>query len=817
MVSVNLVANTDLRTPEEFRQLVVKEQNGVVVRLGEIADVVLGAENYEEDVRFDGETAVFMGIWVLPTANSLEVVERVRAEVPDIQAQLPAGMKVGIPYDATAYIEDAIHEVLRTLTETLLIVVLVIFLFLGSVRAVIIPVVAIPISLIGAVFLMLAAGFTINLLTLLAIVLAVGLVVDDAIVMVENVERHLHAGMAPVQAALTAARELVGPIIAMTITLAAVYAPVGIQGGLTGALFREFAFTLAGAVIVSGVVALTLSPMMGASLLRTGDSERGFAGWINRRFDSVRRVYASVLTSTLRYRPVVLVLWAIVAVLTVPFYLLSQRELAPAEDQGVVFSIIQAAPNSTIDQTTLFTQQVHDVYRKIPEAKSIFQLTSPTGGFGGFVAKPWSERTKTTQQLLMEVAGPLSQIPGHPRHPADPAAAAGRRRLPRRHGHLDGRRPGAARRDRAAAGREGVRQRHVPLRRRRPEVRPAADRGRVRPRQAAVAGHRPQAGRTGSLDAARRQLRQPLQHPGPQLQGDPAGEADGAAHGGSAQRDVRRPDPDNDARAAVDVRRAEDHGAAARAEEVPAAQLRAHPGRDPAGRPARRGAVVPRDRRRARCCRRAPRSTSPANRASCARKAAASSARLLLSAVLIYLVLAAQFESFRDPFIILAGSVPLAVAGALLFSFLGFTSLNIYSQVGLITLVGLVAKNGILIVEFANHLQESGKAKLQAILEASETRLRPILMTTAATVVGHFPLVIATGPGAGARNSIGVMLVSGMIIGTLFTLFVVPSIYMLLARTRVAEPAAVEAGRSESRRRRAWRRRCRCRPPASHA
>ncbi|HYH44085.1 MAG TPA: efflux RND transporter permease subunit, partial [Thermoanaerobaculia bacterium] len=310
MVSVNLVANTDLRTAEEFRQLVVKEQNGVVVRLGEIADVVLGAENYEEDVRFNGETAVFMGIWVLPTANSLDVVERVRAEVPTIQAQLPAGMKVGIPYDATAYIEDAIHEVLRTLTETLLIVVLVIFLFLGSVRAVIIPVVAIPISLIGAVFLMLAAGFTINLLTLLAIVLAVGLVVDDAIVMVENVERHLHAGMAPIQASLTAARELVGPIIAMTITLAAVYAPVGIQGGLTGALFREFAFTLAGAVIVSGVVALTLSPMMAGRLLRTGDSERGFAGWINRRFDSVRHGYARVLTSTLQYRPVVLVLWA---------------------------------------------------------------------------------------------------------------------------------------------------------------------------------------------------------------------------------------------------------------------------------------------------------------------------------------------------------------------------------------------------------------------------------------------------------------------------------------------------------------------------
>src|ERR671913_1764449 len=296
MVSVNLVANTDLRTPEEFRDLVVKEQNGVVVRLGEVADVVLGSENYEEDVRFNGQTATFMGIWVLPTANTLDVIGRVRAEIPGIQAQLPAGMSVGIPYDSTEYIQDAINEVLRTLTETLLIVIVVIFLFLGSVRALLIPVVAIPISLVGAAFLMLAAGFTINLLTLLAIVLSVGLVVDDAIVMVENIERHLHSGKPRHRAAIDAARELVGPIIAMTITLAAVYAPLGIQGGLTGALFREFAFTLAGAVIVSGVVALTLSPMMGSRLLRAGDTERGLAGWVNRRFDAVRRGYSRVLT-----------------------------------------------------------------------------------------------------------------------------------------------------------------------------------------------------------------------------------------------------------------------------------------------------------------------------------------------------------------------------------------------------------------------------------------------------------------------------------------------------------------------------------------
>src|SRR5215468_5931666 len=347
MVSVNLVANTNLKTPEEFKQLVVKESNGVVVRLGEIADVVLGAQTYEQDVRFNGETATFMGIWVLPTANSLEVIKKVRAEIPGIRDQLPAGMKAGIPYDSTAYIQDAINEVLSTLSETLLIVIVVIFLFLGSFRSVLIPVVAIPISLVGAVFLMLVAGFTINLLTLLAIVLSVGLVVDDAIVMVENVERHLHEGKSVYRAAIDAARELVGPIISMTITLAAVYAPIGIQGGLTGALFREFAFTLAGAVIVSGVVALTLSPMMGSKLLRPGDTERGFAGWINRRFDAVREFYTRTLAGTLQHRPVVYVAWAFVLLLIVPFYLFSQRELAPSEDQSVVFGILQASPNST--------------------------------------------------------------------------------------------------------------------------------------------------------------------------------------------------------------------------------------------------------------------------------------------------------------------------------------------------------------------------------------------------------------------------------------------------------------------------------------
>jgi multidrug efflux pump len=784
MVSVNLIANTDLRTPEEFRQLVVKEQDGVMVRLGEIADVVLGAENYEEDVRFNGQTATFMGIWVLPTANSLDVIRRVREELPAIEAQLPAGMKVGIPYDSTEYIQDAIDEVLTTLTETLLIVVVVIFLFLGSLRSVLIPVVAIPISLVGAVFLMLLAGFTINLLTLLAIVLSVGLVVDDAIVMVENVERHLHAGKRPFQAAVDGARELVGPIIAMTITLAAVYAPVGIQGGLTGALFREFAFTLAGAVIVSGVVALTLSPMMAAKLLRTGHTERGFAGWINRRFEGVRRVYGSMLAGTLRYRPVVLALWALVAVLTVPFYMFSQRELAPAEDQGVIFGIVQASANSTVDQTKLFTSEVADVYRALPETASIFQITFPTGGFGGMVTKPWSERTKTAQQLLMETAGPLSKIAGVRVIPMTPPPLPGGGDFPV---------------DLVIASAAEPEQLHDFANQ---LVQKAFASGLFIFADADLKFDQPQTEVVFDRDKLRSQgvnLSQAGLDLSTLLGGDYVNRFSIQGRSYKVIPQIKRADRlTTDQLSQIYITGSDD-------KLVPLstfATLRTTTEPRELKKFQQLNAVriqgvipppVPLDAAlrflEEEAAKILPQGFN-VDYAGQSRQLRTEGSRFLatflLSAILIYLVLAAQFESFRDPFIILAGSVPLAISGALLFSFLGLTTLNIYSQVGLITLVGLVAKNGILIVQFANHLQETGADKLRAVIDASGTRLRPILMTTAATVVGHTPLILATGPGAGARNSIGIMLVSGMIIGTLFTLFIVPSIYMLVARTRAA-------------------------------
>ncbi|MGH7726281.1 MAG: efflux RND transporter permease subunit [Candidatus Eiseniibacteriota bacterium] len=791
-VTVNLVANTDLKTAEEFRQLVVKSDGNDVVRLGDIADVALGSETYDQDVRFDGQDAIFMGIWVLPGANSLEVIRRVREAMPEIQSQLPVGMKSGIPYDSTEYIEEAIVEVLKTLSETLLIVIFVIFLFLGSVRGLIIPVVAIPISLIGAVFLMAVSGFTINLLTLLAIVLSVGLVVDDAIVMVENIERHLHEGKKPLEAAFVAAHELVGPIIAMTITLAAVYTPIALQGGLTGSLFREFAFTLAGAVFISGVVALTLSPMMGSKLLRAGDTERGFAGWVNRRFEAFRNRYTKTLAGTLQYRPVMLVLWGIIVLLIVPFYMFTQRELAPTEDQSVVFGILQAAPNSTLDETKKFAVKVEEVYSSLPEKKNSFQILFPTGGFGGIVTKPWDERKRSVDQIQLEAAGKLSQIPGIRVISVVPPALPGGGTFP-----VDLVVASTAPPDQVAELASKLVQKayasgmfmfvDTDVKFDQPQTEVVFDRDRVRAQGIDMA----QAGRDlttlyGGAFVNRFSI-------------------DGRSYKVIPQvKRAERLTPEQ----LEDVRIRGANGELVPLSTFATLKTSAQPrelkrfqqlnavriqGAIPPGVPLDGALKVIEDEGR----RILPRGYS-IDYAGESRQLRTEGNNFLivflLSAILIYLVLAAQFESFSDPFVILAGSAPLALAGALFFSFMGFTTLNIYSQVGLITLVGLVSKNGILIVQFANHLQELGRGKLDAVIEASGTRLRPILMTTAATVFGHLPLVFAHGPGAGARNSIGIMLVSGMIIGTTFTLFVVPSIYMAVARTRrpVAEAVAAE-------------------------
>ena len=782
MIAVNLVANTDLKTAEEFRSLVIRQDKGAIVRLGDIADVVLGAESYDDDVRFSGQKATFMGVWPLPNANTLDVVRDVREAMPEIQSRLPAGMQAGIAYDATVYIQSAIKDVLKTLSETLLIVIIVIFLFMGSLRTVIIPVVAIPISLIGAVFLMMLAGFTINLLTLLAIVLAVGLVVDDAIVVVENVERHLQEGENPLEAAFKGARELVGPIIAMTITLAAVYTPIGIQGGLTGALFREFAFTLAGAVIVSGVVALTLSPMMSSKLLREGDAERGFAGWINRQFDRLRNFYMRVLGVTVGHRWAVIAFCSVIGVLWAPFLMFSKSELAPNEDQGFIFGIVKAPANATLDQVTLFADEINKAFHSAPEVSNTFQISSPTGGFGGLVTVPWNERERTTEQIAAELFPKTGSIAGLQVIPITPAPLPGGSNFPIELVIASTAEPrellDVANKLVAKAFESGVFMfADTDLKYDQPQTEIVFDRDKV----AALGLNLQKVGADLST----------------MLSGNYVNRFSNQGRSYKVIPQIKRTD-----RLTVD-------------------QLKDIYVSGPDGRMVQlstfatlKNTTEPRELKRFQQLNSATiqGAISPGVSKDQALKVLEDEARkilppgsvidyagesrqlrkegnalvttMVLSFILIFLVLAAQFESFRDPFIILFGSVPLALSGALMFAFLGFTSVNIYSQVGLITLVGLVSKNGILIVEFANHLQEEGLDKVRAVIQAAATRLRPILMTTAATVAGHTPLLLAHGPGAAARNSIGTVLVTGMIIGTAFTLFVVPAIYLVVARTR---------------------------------
>ncbi len=784
MVSVNLTANTDLRTPEEFRQLVIRKQDNVIVRLKDVADVSLGSENNDEEVRMSGQKATFMGIWALPTANSLDVVKSVRAQLPEIERQLPIGMKVIVPYDGTKYIKDAIHEVTHTLLETLVIVVIVIFLFLGSWRSILIPVVAIPISLIGAVFLMMVFGFTLNLLTLLAVVLSVGLVVDDAIVVVENVERHLREGSTPIEAAIKSGRELFSPIIAMTITLAAVYAPIAFQGGLTGALFKEFALTLAGAVMVSGIVAITLSPMMSSKLLRDADSHHGLAGKVHHYFDLLRSKYVQVLTNTLKWRPVTLTLAVIVILLGIPFFMFSQSELAPKEDQGFIMGIVFASPNSTLDQTLLFTQKVNDAFKSIPETENTFQITTPVGGFGGLTVKPWSERKRTTEQIVGEVFAKVTAIPGIQVIATTPSPLPGSGQFPVEFVIASTVGPeeliGFAHQIVGKAFASGLFMfADTDLKFDQPQTEIVFDRDKV-----------------ASLGLNLQQVGADL---GTLLGGNYVNRFSMQGRSYKVIPQVTRPErltpeqlkdlyvtgPDGklvQLSTFATLKSSTQPRSISRFQQLNSVKIQGviAPGvtldralkllEEEAAKILPKGYTV--------------------DYAGEARQLRVEgnnlNTTLMLSLILIFLVLAAQFESFRDPVIILLGSVPLALSGSLLFSFLGFTTLNIYSQIGLITLVGLVSKNGILIVEFANKLQETGKNKLDAVIEAAGTRLRPVLMTSVATIAGHTPLILATGPGAGSRNSIGMMLVTGMAIGTLFTLFVLPAIYMLIARTRTA-------------------------------
>ena len=804
LVTVNLTANTDLRTPEEFRELVLRESGGAVVRLKDVADVVLGAEDYSSEVRFSGEKAVFMGIWVLPNANALDVIREVREELEEIKTELPAGMEAGIGYDSTVYINDAISEVVKTLAETLLIVVVVIFLFLGSLRAVLIPVAAIPLSIIGAFFLMQMAGFTINLLTLLAIVLCVGLVVDDAIVMVENIERHVSRGMPPLDAALCGARELIGPVVSMTVTLAVVYAPIGLQGGLTGTLFREFAFTLAGAVFVSGIVALTISPVMCAKLLKPGIGERGFARVVSLFFARLRGAYGRALDKVFASRPAVYSVWAVLALLCLPMFKMSPGELAPSEDQGIIFGIVDAPANATVEETARYAAAANDIYFGEPETDFSFQLTQASSGFSGLRLKPWSERERTPNEMLPGLSAQLEKIPGISVRAVTPPALPGGGNFPVEFILASTAEPeqileiARQLQEKAAASGMFAFPPIIDTKIDQPQAEIVIDRDKVASmgldlRQvgedvsAMVGGNYvnrfniggrsykviPQIKRAGRLNPDQMES---IYVTGPDNRLIPLGAV--ATMKESAQpRSLNRFQQLNAVKLSGVAIRPLDQ--ALRFLEDEAAKIM------PPG-------YVIDYTGESRQLRAEGDKFLPA---------------LALALLLIFLVLAAQFNSFRDPLIILLGSVPLAMFGSLVFTFLKMpapnvpfwtdgwtTTLNIYSQVGLVTLVGLVAKNGILIVEFANQCQLRGMNKLAAVREAARVRLRPVLMTTVATVAGHFPLVLVSGAGAAARNSIGLVLVGGMAIGTIFTLFIVPCLYVLLAKdsakSRAAAPAA---------------------------
>jgi multidrug efflux pump len=793
-VQIGLTATTDVQNVGSFKRLVIRDKGDTLVRLEDIADVVLGADSYDQDVRLSGKKEVFMGVWVLPNSNSLEVIARVRAAIETVKTELPTGMRATIAFDSTNYINSAVHDVTRTLLETILIVVVVIYLFLGSLRSVLIPIVAIPVSLIGAVFLMQIFGFTINLLTLLAIVLAVGLVVDDAIVVVENAERNIRLGKTPLQAAISSGRELLGPVIAMTITLAAVYAPIGFQGGLTGALFREFAFTLAGAVLISGTVALTLSPMMSSRLLHSNRTPGRLPQMIDRGFEAIKALYARVLGSTLRRRSAVYSVWLTLSLLIVPLYLFSPSELAPNEDQGVVFGAIDVPANATLEQLTPYTEQVQHIFASVPEFAQSFQITFPTGGFGGALMKPWSARTRSIFPIQEELSRKTLAVAGirapvflpsplpsagffpiefviastldHERlvklaqQLVDEAAKSGEFAFPP---VLDVRIDQANSEiviDRDKANSMGLTMRSVGADLASMLGGNFVNRFNIDGRSYKVIAQIERAGRL-TPDRLKDIY---LTGPGGELVslGTIATLRDGVE-----PRSLNRFQQLNSIKISGVAPRSVDQGLKVLEQ---AAQRILPPG-------------------------------SRVDYTGASRQLRQEGGKFLpamgLALVLIFLALAAQFNSFRDPLVILLGSVPLAMFGALIFTFLKFagppgmhypltegwtTTLNIYSQVGLVTLVGLVAKNGILIVEFANQQQLLGKNKLEAVRLAAATRLRPILMTTVATVAGHFPLTLVTGPGAMARNSIGIVLVGGMAIGTLFTLFVVPSLYVLLAQ-----------------------------------
>ena len=778
LVQVNLLANTDLRSTVEFEDLVVADRGGAIVRLKDVAQIERDAEEAIMIAKYDETEGVYLGIWAVPGTNEIEVGRRLRDEIEQIRPTLPRDIDMKLVWDSTMFIRNALTEITKTLSETILIVAVVVFLFMGSIRTALVPLVAMPVSLIGAAIFMVAFGFSLNLLTLLAIVLSVGLVVDDAIVVVENVERHVRMGQTRIEAAQAAIRELLGPIIAMTITLATVYAPIGFQGGLTGSLFLEFALTLAVAVVLSGSVAITLSPMMSSKFVHPQGKEGRLTAFVNRRFEEVRSLYAKWLDGAFTMRWGIVVASLLIMVAAWPLYHFSRQELAPVEDQNHISLFFEAAPDSTVQATNRQHFQIVNAITAIPETDYTWSLTTAWGGFGGVVAKDWHDRARSTEAMYDDVYTAVSRVPGLRVFPRldPPLPTPGQYDVEL---VLQSDAPAEQMLDAVgsvlSAGWQSGKFLYVDtdLKIDLPQARVVLDRERLADLGFDLAGVGRELGtmlgggyvnRFNYFDRSYKVIPQLGDKDRATL--DPLLDLKIKTPGGqlvpvstfthietsTAPRTLNRFQQRNAVRIFGGLKPGYTKEEGLRILETGAASIGPLVVLDYAG-----------ESRQLR------------------QEGASLTVTLGFAVVLIYLVLAAQFASFRDPLIVLVGSVPLAISGALLVSFLDLTTINIYSQVGLITLVGLIAKNGILIVEFANQLQTRGYSRVTAIREAALTRLRPVLMTSAATVFGHLPLILASGPGAAARNSIGMVLVTGMTVGTLFTLFVVPVFYAMIA------------------------------------
>lgn len=778
---INLLANTTMQTVADFEQLILRESaDGSLLRLKDIARVELGEEEGELIARYSQQDAVYISVWPLPGANEIAVGDALYVLLDELNGKLPDGMEIRPAYDGTLYMRDAIREIFTTLAETIILVGLVVLALMGSVRTALVPLVTIPISLLGAVAVITIVGFSLNLLTILAIVLAVGLVVDDAIVVVENVSRYMREGKSRVQAALASSRQLFSPIVGMTVTLAAVYAPIGFLSGLTGVLFKEFAFTLSVAVLISGVVALTLSPIMSAYANPEGGRESGMTRWVNHRFDDLHQRYGRLLGKVLEWRGQILAAGLFVALLTVPFYLFSQKELAPIEDQSSINIIIDSPSTSSLDYTEDYMHDAIEILHQVPGVRYIWQVVRANAGFGGIIFDSIDQREQSVHELLPQVFQYASSITGlrvfPVLFPALPSAgqfdvefvvqsSAAPSEMKQYADQL------------VAAGYQSGRFMFVDtdLKTDMPEVRFLIDRQRVADLGLDLASVSQQLGVLLSGNYVNRfDMNGKAYQVIPMVEGHNRSDPE-------ALLDLQLRTPMGDL-VPVSALAALDYSVAPRVlgkfQQKNAFRIM--------------GGVVPgtTKERGLAVLEKAAAEMLPAGygvdyagESRQIRKEGSTLVGILGIALLfVYFVLAIQFNSFRDPLVVLLGSVPLALAGALLIPFLGLTTVNIYSQIGFITLTGLVAKNGILIVEFANHLQAEGFSKLRAIQGAAETRLRPVLMTTAATVLGHFPLVLVTGAGAEARNSIGIVLVVGMVIGTLFTLFVLPCLYLVVAR-----------------------------------